>query len=100
MKRMFDVGTEEKVLNKCPLCGAALEYHALNQYSNVYSILKNGTLSTRRKKRVDVGTMECGFIICTECNFHTNCDLEVEDYKGIYIHQNGDQYVYEMDNEE
>jgi len=43
--------------------------------------------------------MECGFISCTneECDFHTDCDLDVEDYKGIHIYQDKDKFMYEDD---
>lgn len=78
----------EKVLNKCPLCGNELEYNQLNQYSNVYRILKNGQISSKRKVKRDEGSMECGFLSCTVCTFHTDCDYETVTtgrYEHIYI---------------
>lgn len=85
----------EQILNRCPLCGSELEYVELNQYSNLYRILKNGKISKTRKRKRDEGSTECGFIACTnyECGFHTDCDLRVEStgqYKHIYISQNND----------
>lgn len=69
----------EEILNKCPVCGSNLEYHSLYQFSKVYKILKSGKLSSR-PKRDDECPMECGFISCMnpDCEFYTNCDLEVE----------------------
>lgn len=95
-KRFSEVDGVEEVLNKCPLCGAELEYNALMQYSNVYKILKNGTLSKNRKEKRDCGSMECGFICCTKCDFHTNCDLDVEDCEEkMQIFQYGEVFMYE-----
>ena len=98
-KKIFSTGAEEKVLNKCPLCGSKLEYCALYQYSIIYNILNNGKLAKKRKKKRDEGSMECGFISCIneDCNFHTDCDLDVEEHIGIYIYQSGEQFLYETD---
>lgn len=97
-KRRFAVDTEEKILNQCPLCGSVLEYSSLYQYSLVHKMLKNGTVSKSFKKR-DCGSMECGFITCTneECDFRTDCDLDVEDYNEIHVYQNGGKFMYEDD---
>lgn len=51
-----------KLLNKCPLCGSELEYNALYQYEISYKITKYGEVASRRKRRRDVGSMECGYI--------------------------------------
>ena len=32
----------EHILNKCPICGSKLQYHAYYQYSCIYSIKRNG----------------------------------------------------------
>lgn len=98
--------SEEKILNKCPLCGSELEYLALHQYSNVYRILKNGEISKTRKYKRDEGSMECGFIACSndDCNFHTDCDLDTEttgSYEHIYIHQTADgKFMIDVDEQE
>ena len=85
-----------KVLNKCPDCGSSLEYHALYQYDNVYLIKKNGQLSKRRLRKDDVGSLDCGFIACSKCHFHTNCDLEIENNRYMYIYNTGNgTYMYE-----
>lgn len=85
-----------KLLNKCPLCGSKLEYSALMQYAYVHTIKNDGELSKRAKK-VDAGTMECGFISCqnTGCDFLTNVDLECEKHKNIKIWQKGNKYFYD-----
>lgn len=87
------------VLNKCPVCGSKLGYAALMQYSNIYGILRNGKLSKRKIRTEDNGPMECGYINCIrpECGFYTNCDLDVEEHKGIRIFQNGEIYEYEVE---
>lgn len=85
-----------KILNKCPVCGGKLEYSHLNQYANVYSIKSNGELS-KRKRKEDIGSMDCGFISCTDCDFVTNCDLECESHKNIEILQINDKYYYDYD---
>lgn len=38
---------------------------------------------------------ECGFISCTACDFHTNCDLECEENLNIKIYQKDGVYMYE-----
>lgn len=96
-KKLFhSPGTKEKVLNKCPICGAELEYVSLYQYSKVYRILKNGRVSKTMKYKRDEGPMEVGFISCSNCDFHTDCDLDCEDYKEIYIYETDNRtFVYE-----
>ena len=91
----------EKILNKCPVCGSELEYNSLYQFSKVYKILKNGKLSSRPKRNEDTCPMECGFISCAnpDCNFHTNCDLEVDENREYRIYQSGDVYIIEVDEE-
>lgn len=101
-KRIFSKSdSKEAILNKCPICGEELEYVALNQYSDVYRILKNGKISKTRKFRRDEGSMECGFIACSKCEFHTDCDFDTdttEDYKHIYIHENDNhQFMIETE---
>lgn len=101
-KIYFSMEEEEKVLNKCPICGSKLEYSALYQYEKVFGIKKDGTLTSKPKLKRDVGSMECGFISCTneECDFHTNCDLEVEDYDNIDVFLDGLTYMYTETQEE
>lgn len=101
-RRMFATSdSNEKILNKCPLCGGELEYVDLYQYSNVFRILKNGKISKKRKLRREEGPMECGFINCSICNFHTDCDLDTDtigDYNHIYIHENDKgQFMIDVD---
>lgn len=83
--------TEEKILNKCPLCGEELEYISLYQYSVVYKILKNGTISKTIKYKRDEGPLDAAFLSCSKCDFHTDCDLDTDstgNYKKIRIRQN------------
>lgn len=93
--------SNEKILNKCPICGEELEFVELYQYSNVYRILKSGKISKKRKFRREEGPIECGFISCTNCNFHTDCDLDTDttgDYNRIYIHENDKgQFMIDVD---
>lgn len=101
-RRRFRVpGSKEMILNKCPICGEELEYVELFQYSNVYRILKNGKCSKVRKFRRDEGSMECGFITCTNCDFHTDCDYDTDNtgkYKHIYIHESDrGQFMIEVE---
>lgn len=100
-KRIFSKpDSKEEILNKCPLCEGELEYFALHQYSNVYKILKNGKLSKKRVRKQDEGSMECGFIGCTNCDFHTDCDLGVDDtgdFKNIYIYQSNEKFTIEVE---
>lgn len=83
-----------KILNKCPNCGGRLEYSNLMQYSKDYQIKLNGRLA-KHYKNSDISPVECGFISCTACNFHTNCDLEVEENHNIKIYQENGVYMYE-----
>lgn len=93
-------GNKAEVFNRCPLCSNELEYLNLGQYSEAYRILKNGKISSVRKYKRDEGSMECGFIVCTKCNFHTNTDYETDttgDYERIKIFQNNNnQFMAEM----
>ena len=97
-KKLFSSpGVTEKVLNKCPICGSELEYVSLHQYSKIYRILKNGKISKTMKYKRDEGPMECGFIGCSNCDFHTDCDLDCEDYKEIYIYETDNHvFMYEQ----
>lgn len=90
-----------EILNKCPVCGSELEYNSFYQFSKVYKILKNGKLSSRPKRNEDICSMECGFISCTDpdCNFRTNCDLEVEENREYRIYQSGDVHIIEVNEE-
>lgn len=94
-------GSKETILNKCPLCGGELEYVNLCQYSNVYRILKNGKISKTMKRKRDEGSMECGFICCSICNFHTDCDYDTEttgNYNNIFIHESDTgQFMIDVD---
>lgn len=85
-----------KLLNKCPICGNKLTYSALMQYSLNFQIKRNGQLSAKEKKG-DEGSMECGFISCTnsDCNFVTDCDLECINHPNITIYQFEHKYYYE-----
>ena len=90
------------ILNKCPVCGSKLEYHSLYQFSKVYKILKNGKLSARPQRNESACPMECGFIACSnaDCDFHTNCDLEVEEGRKYRIYQTGDTYKIEINEDQ
>lgn len=83
-----------KILNKCPICGGRLQYHHIMQFTEDYKIKLDGTLSKQFKKS-DSCSMECGFISCTFCDFHTNCDLEVKENHNIKIYQEHGVYMYE-----
>lgn len=103
-RRMFATqDSNEKILNKCPICGEELEYVELNQYSNIYRILKNGKVSKTKKRRRDEGSMECAFISCSNsnCDFHTDCDYDTDttgQYNHIYIHENNiGQFMIDVD---
>lgn len=39
--------------------------------------------------------MECGFIACIFCDFHTDCDLEVEENHNMKIYEENGVYMYE-----
>jgi hypothetical protein len=65
------------------------------------SIIKqNGEISAKEKKG-DVGSLECGFISCTnnDCNFITDCDWKCSGYPHIKIWQHGSAFYYEDLNE-
>lgn len=85
----------EKLLNKCPICGEKLIYSALMQYSLDFQLKRNGELSANGKKGNE-GSMECGYICCTNsnCNFATDCDLKCNNYRNIKIWQSGNKFYY------
>lgn len=80
------------ILNKCPKCGAELEYHELCEYTEVYKILKNGKISKKRIRKEDGGSMEASFISCSNCDFHTDCDLGNNEYD---IWNDKEQFYFE-----
>lgn len=82
------------ILSKCPICGSRLQYHRIMQFTEDYQIKLDGTLSKQYKKGNSC-PMECGFISCSSCDFHTNCDLQVEENYNIRIYQEHDVYMYE-----
>lgn len=86
-----------KILSKCPICGGKLEYSSFMQFTKDYWIKLNGELS-KNSKNSDVCSMECGFISCTACDFHTNCDLKCEENHNIKIYQENGVFMYEDDN--
>jgi hypothetical protein len=88
-----------KTFNECPNCGSPLEYHNMYQYDKVYRIKRNGQLSKRMIRKEGPYPMECGFIACSKCDFHTNCDLDVEEDHSISIFNANGTYMYESDNE-
>jgi hypothetical protein len=66
------------------------------------SIIKlNGEPSVKWKKG-EAGSLECGFISCTNdsCDFATDCDLKSCDYDYIKIWQRGFTFYYEDLNED
>lgn len=84
-----------KILNKCPICGNKLEYYELMQYSDVYRIKGNGELTKNRVRKGNVGSIECGFISCINCDFVTDCDLKCSSYPHIKIWQKGGKLIYD-----
>lgn len=91
-KKQFLDGTEtDTVLNKCPVCGGVLEYCDLYQVSHIYRILKNGKISKRYTKREE-GPMGCGFVCCSNCTFHTDCDLDTDCITGVHIYESNSGY--------
>ena len=92
----------EHILNKCPICGSKLQYNAYYQYSNIYSIKRNGELSDTRVRKIDNGSLESGFIFCTnsKCNFVTDVDFGCSKHPNICIFQEGAVYKYIDSNEE
>lgn len=80
------------ILNKCPKCGAELEFNKLCQYTIVSRILKNGKVSKKIKRKTDNGSMEAAFISCEKCDFATNCDLENKDFM---IWEQEERFMYE-----
>lgn len=99
-KKFASSNDEIKILNKCPLCGNPIEYNSLSQYTDVYGILKNGKMSKVRKRKEDSGSMECGFISCTNenCDFQTDCDLDVLENKEIKVFQDCEAFKYTINN--
>lgn len=86
----------EHILNKCPVCGSKLLYNAYHQYSNIYSIKRNGEVSDTRIRKVDNGPLEAGFIHCSndECDFMTDTELLCASHRNIYVFQDGAAYKY------
>lgn len=88
-----------ETLYKCPICGGKLEYNMLCQYSNVYGIKRNGKLTEQRKRKEDVGSMECGFISCTNGDFLTDCELNVIEPcdSNVKVYYENSSYYYRQD---
>lgn len=89
-----------KILNKCPVCGGKLEYNMLMQYTNIYAVNKSGKLSSRRIRKEDNGSLECGFICCENADFFTDADLHCMTSSDIKIWQEGEQLFYDDNSDE
>lgn len=85
-----------KILNKCPLCGNRLQYSRMMSFSYDSTIKLNGEPSAKEKK-TKAGSLECGFISCTngDCDFATDCDLKCESNNHIKIWQEGNKFYYD-----
>ena len=86
--------TEPKLLTKCPVCENELEVNYLCQYSKVHRILKNGKTSKTMKYKRDEGSMECWFLSCSKCTFHTDCDLDSEEHNIHIWQEDNEQFMY------
>lgn len=56
---------------------------------------KNGELTKNRIRKEDVGSMECGYITCKNCDFATDCDFNCISYPHIKIWQEYGKLLYE-----
>ena len=56
-----------------------------------------GSENLKEIRAEDNGSMECGYISCTNCNFTTDCDLRCNNYKHIKIYQKGSQFFFDDD---
>ena len=85
-----------KILNKCPICGGRLEYVEFYQYTISRTIKLNGEVSKKNKKKIDAGSLECGFIQCEKknCDFITDNDYYCDMYKNIEILQKNGVLLY------
>lgn len=90
----------KKLLNKCPVCGAKLEYSTMMQYALNYQIKRNGELSVKSNKS-DCGSMECGFISCKniDCDFATDCTFHSEKHPEIKVYPINGKFYYEKEEE-
>lgn len=85
-----------KILNKCPLCGNRLQYSRMMSFT-YNSILKLNGEPSAKKKKSEAGSLECGFLSCTngECDFVTDCDLQCERKYHIKIWEEDGKFYYD-----
>lgn len=85
------------ILNKCPICGAELEYGSYWQFTKYWKIGKQGKLLSRCIRSDNSGPMEASFITCVNEDFVTDCDLTVTvpDNSGIEITQFNDVFYWD-----
>ena len=86
--------TEPKLLTKCPVCENELEVNFLHKYSKVHRMSKNGKISKITKYKRDEGSMKCRFLSCSNCSFHTDCDLYSEQYDIHIWQEDNGQFMY------
>ena len=83
------------ILTKCPICGGKIYHDTLSQYALRQFFKKDGELSKRTKK-VDYGTLECGIICCADCDFTTDAEYKGEPpYDNIKITTSDNVYYWE-----
>ena len=70
--------------------------------NTIRDLIKLGNLSARPQRNESACPMECGFIACSnaDCDFYTNCDLEVEEGRKYRIYQTGDTYKIEINEDQ
>lgn len=57
-------------------------------------MLKSGKISKKRKFKRDEGSMECWFLSCSKCDFHTDCDLDSDKYNIHAWQEDNDKLLY------
>lgn len=90
-----------QILNKCPICGSRIQYSRMMSFTYDSVIKLNGELSAKQKKG-EAGSLECGFISCTnkDCDFVTDCDFTCCSVSNnrvnrIKVWQQGSKFYYD-----
>lgn len=85
----------DRILNKYPICGSKLQLSNLMQFTRDYTIKKNGRLSAKSTRSCDC-PMEVSFVVCTSCDFVTNCDGEYRDHeRKIWVYSKNGVMMYD-----
>lgn len=92
--------SELKVLNHCPLCGAAMKYMAVKQYGEVHEITSKGHIKAN-SRRESIDSVNTNYLLCCndECDFLAE-NLMVRNHHEIKVFKERGTFYYTVEDKE